>query len=373
MPSHGQSLFHLFQRARFGDAWPQWQHRKPFAGHTLAELRYDWLMRIGHQRLAIWLSGALLAAQLACGSPPTSPISGGDAGFDGGASTRGFRAIDRGVYGRCVITHDEGVDCWSFLDGGSYSTGLTHVRALGMGFYVYYALHADGTVSTWSENAQAVSAAEPMPGVSNAIAISAACFVTAQKTVRCFNAPSIDIAGLANVTGVTSGTSHSCALTSDGRVKCWGQNNVGQLGDGTLVDSPAAVEVVGLSGVEAISSWYSFSCALLSDSTVKCWGSNVSGSLGNGSDAGSSAIPATVAGLSAVRAVSAGYHHACALLSDGHVKCWGRNSSGALGNGTNIDSSVPVDVVGVSDGAALAAGLSHSCVLTRQGGMTCWP
>jgi len=111
------------------------------------------------------------------------------------------------------------------------------------------------------------------------------------------------------------------------------------------MDKVTPVNVSGLSsGVSAISTMAFHTCALLNDGSVKCWGNNQYGELGVGYIRDIS-IPLEVAELtSEVFAISLGYYHTCALLNTGGVQCWGWNYHGQLGDGTNTDSWAPVDV-----------------------------
>jgi alpha-tubulin suppressor-like RCC1 family protein len=216
------------------------------------------------------------------------------------------------------------------------------------------------------------------------------CALTPVRAVKCWggnsngelgNGTTTNSATPVQVTGLTSGVqtissgwSHSCAVTSVGAVQCWGDNDRFGLGDGTTTNSATPVQVVGLSsGVQAISTGWSHLCAVTSVGAVKCWGWNAIGQLGDGTTT-DSATPVQVVGLtSGVQAISTGWSHSCALLADGSVKCWGGNSNGELGDGTTTNSATPVQVTGLTSGVqAISSGELHTCAAVADGAVKCW-
>jgi alpha-tubulin suppressor-like RCC1 family protein len=181
------------------------------------------------------------------------------------------------------------------------------------------------------------------------------------------SAPSL----LTQVSAVSSGGNHTCALLETGDVLCWGGNARGQLGDGTRTDSIYAIAVWGLAGFTAgISAGSGFTCVVLSSGGIKCWGENDHGQIGNGS-MDDQTVPVDVSGLSGAASLSLGLDHACAGNSSGAF-CWGLNAYGQLGNGTTTDSGTPVEVTDiVSMPNHLGAGDNHMCL--AYGGMVrCW-
>ncbi|MDM8531619.1 hypothetical protein QUF63_10645 [Anaerolineales bacterium HSG25] len=176
-------------------------------------------------------------------------------------------------------------------------------------------------------------------------------------------------------TAIEAGGSHTCGLTAQGGVKCWGYNNYGQVGDGTTTSRPTPVDVTGLSsGVTAIATGNSHTCALTNQGGVKCWGYNNYGQVGNGTTSYRVTRPIDVIGLSnGIIAIATGGSHTCVLTNQGGVKCWGNNDGGQLGDGTNTDRGSPVDVNGLTSGVtAITVGTNHTCALTNQGGVKCW-
>jgi alpha-tubulin suppressor-like RCC1 family protein len=197
-----------------------------------------------------------------------------------------------------------------------------------------------------------------------------------------FSAVPVGVKGIGGAKAVSVGDAFACALLSSGTVKCWGEGDKGELGNGkTATDSPTPVLVKGISSATAITSYADHSCALIKGGTVECWGENTLGELGNGTTA-SSSLPVLVQGLQAAKAVSAADSSTCALMAGGSVQCWGANSDGELGDGPTseaggygtqlVASSTPVTVKNLNNADALSVGGYDSCSLLRSGTVDCW-
>jgi alpha-tubulin suppressor-like RCC1 family protein len=261
--------------------------------------------------------------------------------------SRGVTAIAAGDVHTCAIVAHGALECWGQqvdgeLGNGSSSrkdalapvavTGLSRgVKAVAVANRSTCALTASGGVKCW--------------GVAT---------LGNGSTTKTSSSTPVDVVGLSNgAKGITVGYLHACAITSAGGVKCWGHNLDGELGDGTFAPSAVPVDVRGLSsGVSAISAGDTYeedhTCALTTGGGVKCWGENLAGELGHGFGTGLySLIPVDVVGLSSgVKAIDAGEAYACAATIEGFAKCWGDNLEYQLGNTTRLKfSEVPVDVI----------------------------
>jgi alpha-tubulin suppressor-like RCC1 family protein len=184
----------------------------------------------------------------------------------------------------------------------------------------------------------------------------------------------VAVSGVSNVKGISVNGDHGCALSAGGTVQCWGENTDGEAGNGTTGNyQNVPVSVSSLTGVRALSAGYFHSCAVLSNGTAKCWGGNLQGQLGNNSFTAQS-TPGAVSGLSSIsiagRLIGGGYH-SCGVEPDGTLKCWGYNFYGAVGDGTTTQRSSAVPV-GISDVIDVCTGAYHTCALLVDGTVKCW-
>jgi alpha-tubulin suppressor-like RCC1 family protein len=139
----------------------------------------------------------------------------------------------------------------------------------------------------------------------------------------------------------------------------------------TAGQTTSAIGLFGSGGTAAaIAAGWEHTCAVLPGGTVKCWGVNTHGQLGDGTETNRK-TPVTVTGLTGVTAVDASFWHTCAVAG-GAVSCWGMNNLGQLGDGTTTSSSAPVSVAGITGATAVAAGGGFTCALEAGGSVKCW-
>jgi formylglycine-generating enzyme required for sulfatase activity/alpha-tubulin suppressor-like RCC1 family protein len=314
----------------------------------------------------------------------TAPIRGYELYRDGqdwtptgvGMTTFSEAAGARHTYAVAAL----GPDLFPGPTGTSVSNTAANVASVVAGNDRFCALGEDKTAWCWGRN---------VPATSEGVALTAA------------RVPGPGNVGyLDDVKEIAPGGNFTCALTTDGKVWCWGVNDKGQLGDGTTTasDTPVAVHaLVGsnnqLEGVEHIAAGSTHTCVIkTSGGAVWCWGDNANSALGGGSFSSSyRSTPLQVVGaggtgtLSGATSLSVGAWSACVTKANNSVWCWGYNGTGGLGDnqpntngsGENQDRAYAVQVVGVDGTGTLAAttvnvGLYRACATGTDGVVYCW-
>jgi alpha-tubulin suppressor-like RCC1 family protein len=222
-------------------------------------------------------------------------------------------------------------------------TGRT-ATAIAAGYFHTCALLDNASVKCWGRNS------EGQLGLGNTTQIGD------NSNEMGDNLPSIDFGTGRTATAIAAGAYLTCALLDNGAVKCWGDNNIGQLGignttdmgdnSGEMGDDLPSIDLGTGRTATAIASIRNHHCAILDNASVKCWGENAQGQLGidntnlMGDETGDMGdnLPSIDLGTGrTATAIAAGYFHTCAALDNGAVKCWGDNFYGQLGIGTTDD------------------------------------
>jgi len=288
-----------------------------------------------------------------------------------------------------------GEDCDSGIDNGGQGAGscpldcTERVLQVAPGGYHTCALHSSGQVKCWGRNAYGLLGQGDETNRGG---------VPGQMGD---NLPTVDLGTGRSATALVAGDQHTCALLDDGSVKCWGQNDVGQLGignpanrgdePGEMGDDLPAVDLGTGRSAQSLAAGYQHTCALLDDDSVKCWGENGDGQLGLGDmehrgdepNEMGDALPTVNLGSGRTPvALTGGAYHTCALFDDDSIKCWGRNDGGQLGLGDNDnrgvgpgqmgDSLPTVDLGPGRTARVVSAGGGHTCALINNYSVTCW-
>ncbi len=334
----------------------------------------------------------------------------------------GVAAVSTGRGHSCALTLAGAVLCWGRnnfgqLGDGSTSQRLTPVQvsgltsgvqAIALGDAHSCAITSSGAAACWGHNflgqlGNGSSEDRPTPGLvfgltSGVQAISAghahSCAIASGGGARCWGYnlggqlgdgtnvtrfTPVHVSGLSSgVLAIQAGVLHSCAVTSSGAMQCWGNNFLGQLGDGSTTNRFTPVQVTGLdTGVAGLGAGHYFSCGLMSNGELRCWGSNYYGQLGVGIQVSRQLTPTTVTGLGGTAlSIAIGRDHACAVLDNGQARCWGNNDHGQLGNGSLSaprQRLEPVHVSGLGTSVEeIAAGADHTCARSASGDVRCW-
>lgn len=280
---------------------------------------------------------------------------GGGALGDGTSSTAnspvnvlgvtGATAIAAGLGHACAIVAGGAAKCWGSNYAGQLGdgttteasvpvavTGLAGATAIAAGAKHTCAIVAGGAIRCWGENF----------------------FGQLGNGTTTSSTTSVAVVGLTGAIAVGTGGSHTCAIVAGGRVKCWGSRT--QLGD--PAPYPSTIDLVpndvpSVSGAVALGLGHSYgsgggdghTCVVVTNGVVRCWGDNDFGQLGNGT-LSRAFFPSLVPSLTARPLISLGLAHTCVATASG-VSCWGHNDSGQLGDGSTTDVTLPVMVSGL--------------------------
>lgn len=173
---------------------------------------------------------------------------------------------------------------------------------------------------------------------------------------------------------ISAGANHTCAITEQGSLYCWGANESGQLGIGSRNSSSVPMLVTLAAPAADVAAGTAFTCARLTNSQIYCWGSNSYGQLGDPATALTTQrlTPWLVPNFNISTSISAGAEHACAVRADGTAACWGRNNQGMIGDNSTTDRRQPTLVSGLNNATRIGANVSHSCAILADGTARCW-
>jgi alpha-tubulin suppressor-like RCC1 family protein len=261
----------------------------------------------------------------------------------------------------CARRRDRSVWCWGANDRGQLGVGSTTTRltatrvpglladALALGGEHTCALDGS-TLSCWGANDRGqLGDGSRMPRVAP-MALSGS-----------FTAPA-------------AGRAHTCA-TQNGSVLCWGANDRGQLGDGSVDERTSPTAVPDTMGHRVLAAGADHVCAQGTDRAVRCWGDGARGALGDGMTTVRTAATA-VTSWNMARLMGAGEGFTCVSAAFSDLRCTGRNDRGQLGDMATADRSTPAPLERLTtaraDFIALAAGRAHACALITDGTLWCW-
>jgi alpha-tubulin suppressor-like RCC1 family protein len=270
--------------------------------------------------------------------------------------------IKSGYNYTCARYKDSRILCWGFYIWGSSRSAL-----------ISYApeLRASGTgLKGFDANMEMVCGVT----TSNSLQCRGYNYLSMGGPIATFSSSYVDMGFTGTTQQISIGRDHACRLTG-GAVECWGSNADGQLGNGSVGGESATPQSTGLiAGMIKVVTNDSTTCALHASGHAYCWGYNGSGLVGQSGLPVQQPTPVMPTGLGVVKDIGVGNLHACALLHNGTVKCWGGNSKGQLGIGTNTATTTPTLVTRLPGKvASIEISDYKSCAILEGGGdVYCW-
>ncbi len=164
---------------------------------------------------------------------------------------------------------------------------------------------------------------------------------------------------------------HVCGIRTSGDLYCWGANGSGQLGIGASSPGDATPSRLDNGPWQGLSLGGAHSCAIQASGALYCWGGNSAGQLGDGGLV-SRSTPIEIDGGTTYQQVALGTLHTCGITESGELRCWGRNDHGQVGNGNLVDATNPVIIDSGVSYASVSLGQSHTCGITTAGALKCW-
>ncbi len=262
--------------------------------------------------------GALVLVLSGCGQDgesPTGPVGTGEPTTAVAAAALTFWQLSSGTHHTCGLTTENRAYCWGWNYSGQLGEGTT----------VY---------------------ARPVPTA---------------------------VAGTLQFRQISSGSDHTCAVTTDDRAYCWGYGWLGQLGDGAQVNRYTPVQVMGGLAFLRVDAGDRHTCGVTTARKAYCWGTNEYGQLGDGTTTGHTTPRPVVGGLLFRQVAAGGYAHSCGVTTDNRAFCWGFDQYGQLGDSATGWARVrPSHVAGAFQWSQLEVGNLHTCGVTTAGRGFCW-
>lgn len=321
-----------------------------------------------------------------------------------------YASLDAGAFHACAIVQNGTLRCWGENSTGALGTGnLTTSRApvsignglkfqkVSAGAYFTCGLTNGGNIYCWGYNASyqlgnGTTTQSPTPTSVSPIGVTFsdisvggnhACAISISNAVYCWGANNYSqasgTAGTSTVTSpqlvdsgvsyqkISAGFDHTCGITSDGSVRCWGNGVQGQLGNNSNLNPFNIVVISDADTYTKIAAGNSYTCGLTTAQNIKCWGDNSKGQLGT-SGGSNFHIPTLVTGTSQMIDIAAGDGTTCAVKQGNQVYCWGDNTAGQIGNGTTTSSTTPTST---GSATAVVMGGNFSCRIGASGLVSC--